>query len=157
MVNILIFFKNIDYIWLHYYVKLTMENCNNKTEMNFNSPNKDITIIDFIETLKIKAFYKNEIMIISLFHFTNFCAKYAHVIDNYTFLFSMCYYIAYNKYYEDKYLPIITEVFEITNETLKKYENYLYFTLKNTININCDQFYFIRKNLKNTKNYLVTL
>ena len=105
--------KYIDYIYLSNYIN------NNIVEINayYNFTNdydwkifsnhkfiNEINILYLIKCFKLqKKYYSKEILLISIYVYISICKKYAHLIDNYTFLFGSIY-ITINKYFNDEYL-----------------------------------------------------
>lgn len=138
--------KFIDYIYLDNFVANTLmidenillsKKIKNKYDENsdenweiFSSVNininfdETINILYFIKKIKSHKNYNYDILLLSIHIYSKICKKYAHLIDNYTYLFASVY-IVVNNVINNEYLTYIymIQILNITNNIATKMIN----------------------------------
>lgn len=107
--------KFIDYVYLNNYIRnsLIKENYSNQN-LNLNNDwkifstqykNDDINILNFIKIIRIQPNYSDELLLLTTHIYVKICVEYAHLIENYTYLFASIYIaININNIMLDEYL-----------------------------------------------------
>lgn len=101
--------KYIDYCYINNYVKNCVKNINDTKNMNdwkiFSTYSNDekYNILYLIQMICSQNEFDYEIFMLTIHIYRKICIKYAHIIDNYVYLFGSIY-IAVNKLYYDEYL-----------------------------------------------------
>jgi hypothetical protein len=139
--------KFIDYIYVNFYVVNSLKNYNyyNKETMNewkiFSThSNKCIehqNILYLIKLLSSQKEFHYDIILICIHVYIKICEKYAHLIDNYTYLFGSVY-ISINKFLCDEFLcdNFLSNIFgidlKIINNMVKCVDRF----------VDCNEIYF---------------
>lgn len=132
MINTLKIIRYIDYCWLNNFVANSIEPIDFDKNQNYqidyewnlfsnNQTQKQTNIYEFIKFIKKNSEYSNEVLLLSINVFEKICIKYAHLIENYTFLFAAVY-IAINKSFVEGNLDLetLTSFFHIEKNIAKK-------------------------------------
>ena len=125
--------KYIDYLYLNNYIKNSVkygfdDNKNNEwkifsTHLNYGESKKDnhYNILNLIDTIIVQNEFDEEIFLISIHIYKKICIQYAHLIDNYVYLFGSVY-ISLNKILCDKFLSnkFLSDIFNIEPKIINK-------------------------------------
>lgn len=108
--------KFIDFIYLNNFINNTLKNNNNYELFNdeeiyqFNTDwkifstqyiNDSYNILYFIKILSYQTNYKQDILLTTIHIYSKICVKYAHLINNYTYLFVSVYVATYKVLCDD--------------------------------------------------------
>ncbi len=143
--------KFIDYIYLNSYVNnsLNINKSNDLDTMNewkiFSThSNKSIeyqNIYYLIKSLSTQNEFDYDILLISIHIFRKICKKYAHLIDDYIYLFGSVY-ISVNKNFCDEYLSdnFLAKIFNVDLKIINKMVKCVdKFVLYNDIYYGCEE------------------
>lgn len=125
--------KYIDYLYLNNYINNSLrygfeDNKNNEwkifsTHFNVGEKKRDnqFNILYLIQTIVNQNGFDYEIFLISIHIYRKICIKYAHLIDNYVYLFGSIY-IVLNNIFCDEFLSnkFLSDIFNIKPEIISK-------------------------------------
>ncbi len=131
--KLLKFIKYIDYLYLNNYITNSLkysfeDNKNNEwkifsTHFNVGEKKRDdqFNILYLIQSIVNQNEFDYEIFLISIHIYRKICIKYAHLIDNYVYLFGSIY-IVLNKIFCDKFLSnnFLSKIFDLKPEIISK-------------------------------------
>ena len=151
--------KYIDYLYLNNYIKNSLklgfkdkDNENNEwkifsTHLNVREQKRDeqFNILNLIQSIIIQNEFDYEIFLITIHIYRKICIQYAHLIDNYMYLFGSIY-ITLNKILCDKFLSnkFLSDIFGIEPIIINKmimcidkfiHDNDIYFGIDERIKI----------------------
>jgi len=123
----------IDYLYLNNYIKNSLKyglnnNKNNElkifsTHFNIGKQKRDeqLNILNLIQSIVIQNEFNYEIFLITIHIYRKICIQYAHLIDNYVYLFGAIY-ITLNKILCDKFLSnkFLSDILDIEPIVINK-------------------------------------
>lgn len=131
--NLIKIIKYINYLYLNNYIKncLTYINEDNKinewkifsTNLNISEQQKDdqFNILNLVQAIINHNDFDHEIFLISIHIYRKICIRYAHLIDNYVYLFGSIY-VALHNILCDKFLSnnFLSNLFDIKQCIINK-------------------------------------
>ena len=125
--------KYIDYLYLNNYIKNSLkyglDDTKNSewkifsTHFNIREQKRDeqFNILNLIQSIVIQNEFDDEILLITIHIYRKICIQYAHLIDNYVYLFGSVY-ITLNKILCDKFLSnkFLSDIFDIDPIVINK-------------------------------------
>jgi hypothetical protein len=125
--NFLKIIKYIDYCYINNYLKNNLKIINVNCDENMNdwkifstySNDEKFNILYLIQMICSQIEFDYEIFLISIHIYKKICIKYAHIIDNYVYLFGSIY-VVINKLYCKKYLTdkFLIKIFNIEQKII---------------------------------------